>query len=43
MYEESYSKSRGGQIFNLDVINEEVKKKKKKYKNSGSLNFISVK
>jgi hypothetical protein len=29
-------------VFNLDIINEEVKKKKKKYKNSGILNFVSV-
>ena len=34
---------RGGQIFNLDVINEDAQKKKKKYRNSGTLNFISVK
>ncbi len=29
-------------MFNLDIINEEMKKKKKKYHNSGSLNFVSV-
>lgn len=34
---------RGGQVFTLDIINEELKKKKKKYRNSGSINFVSVK
>ena len=33
---------RGGQVYNLDVINEEAKKKKKKYTNSGTLNFKAV-
>ena len=34
---------RGGQVFNLDILNEDLKKKKKKYHNSGNLNFVSVK
>jgi len=34
---------RGGQVFNIDLVNEEAKKKKKKYRNSGILNFVSVK
>ena len=34
---------RGGQVYNLDLINPELRKKKKKYTNSGTLNFVSVK
>jgi len=30
-------------VYNLDLINPELKKKKKKYTNSGTLNFVSVK
>ena len=33
---------RGGNVFNLDLINPEMKKKKKKYVNSGVLNFVTV-
>ena len=33
---------RGGNVFNLDLINPELKKKKKKYVNSGVLHFVSV-
>ena len=33
---------RGGNVFNLDVINPEMKKRKKKYVNSGVLHFLTV-
>lgn len=33
---------KGGQVFNMDLVNPELKKKKKKYTNSGVLNFVSV-
>ena len=31
---------RGGTVFNLDLINPEIKKRKKKYVNSGVLHFM---
>ena len=34
---------RGGQVYNIDLINPELKRKKKKYTNSGTLNLVSVK
>ncbi len=33
---------RGGQVYNLNVFNEEKRKKKKKYTTSGTLNFKVV-
>ena len=33
---------RGGTVVNLDLVNPEMKKKKKKYVNSGILHFVSV-
>ena len=33
---------RGGQVYNLPLVNPDKKKKKKKYTNSGTLNFVSV-
>jgi hypothetical protein len=34
---------RGGTVVNLELVNPEIKKKKKKYVNSGVLHFSSVK
>ena len=39
----THTTSRGGQLYNLDLINPEMKKKKKKYQNSGTLNLEIVK
>lgn len=33
---------KGGEVRTLDIINPDIKKKKKKYVNSGTLNFVSV-
>lgn len=33
---------KGGEVRTLDIINPDIKKKKKKYTNSGTLNFNSV-
>ena len=33
---------KGGEVRTLDIINQDIKKKKKKYTNSGTLNFDSV-
>ena len=33
---------KGGEVRTLDIINQDIKKKKKKYTNSGTLNFNTV-